>query len=90
MKKRFEDYLIKQGYSVTTPSGNPSTVYAYQKCIDKICEWENLTWYELVNNISSIVVQYDAGGAKEELGNKSHKSVINALHRFEEFINYLE
>lgn len=31
MKEQFKEYLTKQGYSVTTPAGNPSTVYDYAK-----------------------------------------------------------
>ena len=85
MKDQFKAYLIKQGYSVTTPSGNPSTVYDYVKRIDKVCEWEYSTWKELAQNIDSIVIKYDVGGKKEHLGNKSHKAVINALKRYAEF-----
>lgn len=86
MKNQFEKYLINQGYSLTTPSGNPSTVYDYQKRIDKVCEWENCSWETLALNISVIVVLYDVGGAKEELGNKSHRAVINALKQFKNFV----
>lgn len=86
MKKQFETYLINHGYSLTTPSGNPSTVYDYIKRIDKVCEWENITWQKLSENIEVILAQYDVGGIKEELGNKSHKAVINALRRFYEFL----
>lgn len=42
LKAEFEQYLIKQGYSVITPSGNPSTVYDYIKRLDKVIEWEHL------------------------------------------------
>ena len=41
IKKQFERYLISKGYSQTTPSGNPSTVYDYIKRIDKICKFEH-------------------------------------------------
>lgn len=86
MKQRFQDYLIKQGYSITTSAGNPSTVYDYAKRIDKVCEWENVTWAGLAQNISAIVAKYDVGGSKEDLGRKSHSAVINALKRFSEFL----
>lgn len=86
MKNKFEDYLIKQGYSVTTPSGNPSTVYDYIKRIDRICLNENMTWNELAEKISIVVTQYDVGGSKEELGRKSHNAVINALKRFGDLV----
>jgi hypothetical protein len=87
MKKQFEEYLTNQGYSVTTPSGNPSTVYDYVKRIDKVCSFENLSWTELAYEIGAIVNQYDVGGSKEDLGRKSHNAVINALRRFQEFVN---
>ena len=87
MKKEFENYLILQGYSLTTPSGNPSTVYDYIKRIDKVCIWENCTWETLATNISNIVRVYDIGGLKENLGNLSHRAVINALKRFRDFLN---
>ena len=87
MKKEFENYWILQGYSLTTPSGNPSTVYDYIKRIDKVCIWENCTWETLATNISNIVRVYDIGGLKENLGNSSHRAVINALKRFRDFLN---
>jgi hypothetical protein len=41
---------------------------------------------ELGKNIDGIVVKYDVGGACEDFGNKSKKTVINALKRFAEFV----
>lgn len=87
MKERFEAYLINQGYALVTPRGRPSTVYSYQNCIDKVCEWEHKTWIGLAANIGPVVALYDVGGLKEDYGNKSHKAVINALKRFKEFIS---
>ena len=86
MKEKFCQYLINKGYSLTTPTGNPSTVYDYQKRIDKVCEWENCSWDTLAKNITQIVEVYDVGGCKEELGNKSHRAVINALKQYREFL----
>ena len=88
-KQQFEKYLISKGYKTTTPSGHPSTVYDYIKRIDKVCEWESCSWEQLIINISTIVKDYDIGGSKEELGNKSHNSVINALKRLHEYANNL-
>lgn len=85
MKKQFKQYLIERGYSQYTPSGKPSTVYDYIKRIDKVCEWENVCWCKLKSNIHCILPKYDIGGAYENLGNISHKAVINALRRFYEF-----
>ncbi len=90
LEKRFEKYLIEQGYKKTTPSGHPSTVYAYIKSINNICEWENITINSLADNIGRIVSEYDIGGAKEEYGYKSHNTVINALKSFERFVEHFD
>lgn len=87
MKEQFFDYLESRGYSVATPSGNPSTVYSYQKWIEKVCEWENTSWEGLARNIGTIVTLYDIGGSKQDLGQKSHCTIINALKRFSEFLS---
>ena len=86
MKAQFEQYLVKAGYSKVTPSGHPSTVYDYLKRIEKVCEWEQISWEELSDKIGNIVRVYDRGGEKEEFGNKSHRAVINALKSFEMFV----
>jgi len=86
MMQQFKEYLIKRGYTITTPSGKPSTVYQYLKSIEKVCEWEHTTWADLAKNIGTILAKYDIGGSRENFGNKSHKTVINALKRFSEFL----
>lgn len=87
MKEKFKAYLISQGYSEITPSGKPSTVYDYMKRIDHVCAWENIDWATLKSRIDVVVQQYDSGGEKEILGNKSHRAVINALYRFQECVH---
>lgn len=86
MKEKFKAYLISRGYSEITPSGKPSTVYDYMKRIDHVCSWENIDWATLKSRIDVVVQQYDSGGEKEILGNKSHRAVINALYRFQECV----
>lgn len=85
-KEQFKKWLISQGYSERTPSGHPSTAYDYPNRIDKICDWENITWETLAKNITTILSQYDTGGAKEIYGKKSNSAFINALKRFSEFL----
>lgn len=87
MKKDFEVFLIRKGYKQYTPSGNPSTVYDYVKRIDRVCDWESMTWQNLAASINNILPQYDVGGIKEELGHKSHNAVISALRCFREFLS---
>lgn len=86
MINEYEKYLISIGYKQTTPSGHPSTVYQYLKAIRNVCDEEGINLIELKENISSIILKYDIGGEKETIGAKSHKTVINALKRFEDFL----
>ena len=81
----YETYLENKGYSLTTPSGNDSTVYSYSDAVNKILDEERLTWNSLKNEISDVIKTYDAGVAKEDIGNKSNKTYINALKRFKDF-----
>ena len=85
MKDKFKQWLVRKGYSVVSPSGKPSTVYDYANRIDKVCEWESLTWSSLAADIERIRQEYSDGGKKAEKGNMSNKAVINALRRFKEF-----
>lgn len=83
----FEKFLVDSGYSVVTPSGLPSTVFAYVRSIYLVLDEEGITWQTLKTEISKLIPVYDEGGAKEHIGSKSNASVINALRRFEEFVN---
>lgn len=86
MKNRFEAFLIEKGYSLRTPSGNPSTVYQYLKSIGFVCDNENTDWNGLANNIHNILAEYEKGGSKVQLGSMSHGTVRCALRCFKEFI----
>jgi hypothetical protein len=83
--KNFETYLIKEGYSEYTPSGHPSTVYDYGKRVENICEKESISILKLAENIDFYVSKYDTYGSEAEYGNKSHRAIINALKRFQDF-----
>lgn len=84
----YETFLIKAGYETETPGGAPSTVYSYSGAIARhVLEEEHMTWESLQYNIGDIVKKYDVGGSKEHIGIKSNKTVINALKRFNEFVN---
>lgn len=43
-----------------------------------------LRWQKKISSIASL---YDIGGAKEEIGDRGNRTVINALRRFEDFVN---
>ncbi len=83
----FKSYLIRCGYAEYTPSGLPSTVYDYVGRIQKVLEWESMSLAELNQNIERICREYDTGGRKHELGEISHRSVINALKRYREYLS---
>ena len=83
----FEEYLVNAGYCAYTAFGNPSTVFSYIHAIKKVLEEEGLSWCSLQSHIDNIVSLYDIGGAKQHLGAKSKCTVINALKRFQEFVN---
>lgn len=86
MENAFKEYLIKRGYKEYTPSETPGTVYKYVYSVHTICEKENMTWQGLAKNIDSIVQKYDTDGSMEREGKKSHRTVINALKRYREFV----
>lgn len=86
MRENFRKYLIAQGYKVYTPKGLPSTVWEYIKSIDRVCEWENMSWEDVKNNIEDLEDEYSPYGAKAAKGALSHCTVINALRRFKEFV----
>ncbi len=86
MLENFKRYLIQQGYSEFTPSGNPSTVYDYAKRVQKICERENISFSKLADNIDFYVKRYDSFGDEADFGKKSHNAYISALKKFKEFI----
>lgn len=85
MKDAFHSFLVGKKYKEYTPSGNPSTAYSYYNAIDKVCDNERLSWNQLSAKIDEILPKYDQGGIYEDIGNLSHKTVINALRQFAEF-----
>ena len=87
IESAFKEYLANAGYKEYTDSGNPSTVFSYTHAIKKVLEEEGDSWHTLQSNIKNIVHVYDIGGSKQYIGAKSNYTVINALKRFDEFVN---
>lgn len=87
MLENFKDYLVEQGYSEFTPSGNPSTAYDYMKRVEKICDREGISIKKLADNISFYVDKYGPTGNEAEFGRKSHNAFISALRKFADFIS---
>jgi hypothetical protein len=87
MLKKFKQFLIEQRYSEVTPLGHPSTVYDYERRINRICIRENISIIELSGKIKKIVEKYGPSGIESDYGKQSHGAYIAALNRFNEFVN---
>ncbi len=83
----FRKYLIDKGYKEFTASGLDSTVGQYIDAVEKVLEEERISIEEFNRRINEICFLYDIGGAKESIGERGHRTVINALKRYREFIN---
>ena len=83
----FESFMLKNGYSAKTENDTKSTVYSYASSVKAVMNEEGLTWAELYHRISDVASEYDVGGSKSEIGDRGNRTVINALRRFEDFVN---
>ena len=88
MADAFEKYLINKGYKIETDKGKRSTVYFYLDAVELVRSEEGLSWDCLKKNISSVIPQYEKGGAKEVIGARQHRTVIDALKQFSEFVDH--
>ena len=89
--EKFKDYLVFCGYKEFTTKGSGSTAFNYPTRISYIVWYENYkSCIDVIKNIKCLLKEYDIGGLREEIGQKSHASVINALKRFNEFLVYAQ
>ena len=79
MLKNFENWLLENNYSASTSAD-------YMGRIERLCRKEGYTLAHLVENISSILPQYETAGEKSSYGKRSHTSVRQALRRFKMFL----
>ena len=79
MLKNFKNWLLEQKYSALTSSD-------YAGRIERLCRNEQFTLSHLVENLSSILPQYETTGEKSSYGKRSHTSVRQALRRFKMFL----
>lgn len=79
MLKQFENWLLEQNYK-------PTTALDYHGRIERLCRKEEFTLAHLVENISSILPQYETAGEKSSYGKRSHTSVRQALRKFKMFL----
>lgn len=82
----FEKYLIGKGYKLEGDNGNRSTVYYYIDGVETVLTEEGISWETLRTTIHDLIPRYDAGGAKELIGAKQHRTVICSLKQFAEFV----
>ena len=79
MLKNFENWLLENKYSALTAAD-------YMGRVERLCRKEDYTLAHLVENIASILPQYDTTGEKSSYGKRSHTSVRQALRRFKMFL----
>ena len=76
---QFENWLLENNYSASTSAD-------YMGRIERLCRKEEFTLAYLVENIASILPQYEITGEKSSYGKRSHTSVRQALRRFKMFL----
>lgn len=79
MLKNFENWLLENEYSELTSAD-------YAGRIERLCRNNKYTLAHLVENIASILPQYEITGEKSSYGKRSHTSVRQALRKFQMFI----
>ena len=79
MLKNFENRLLQNNYK-------PTTAADYMGRIERLCRNEQFTLAYLVENIASILPQYETAGEKSSYGKRNHTSVRQALRRFKMFL----
>ena len=67
MLKNFENWLLQNNYK-------PTTAADYMGRIERLCRNEQFTLAHLVENIASILPQYETAGEKSSYGKRSHTS----------------
>ena len=80
MLKEFENWLLEQNYK-------PTTAADYHGRIERLCRKEEFTLAYLMENIASILPEYESAGKKSSYGKRSHTSVRQALRRFKMFLS---
>lgn len=79
MLKNFENWLLENKYSALTATD-------YMGRVERLCRKEGYTLAHLVENIASILPQYETTGEKSSYGKRSHTSVRQALRKFKIFL----
>ena len=77
--------IVKSAEDIELVKTTPATVLGSCRYKMPSPEKDSTVYEKIVETFK----KYDIGGTKEEFGCKSNKTVINALRRFEEFVNSL-
>ena len=86
-KEGFENWLKKNNFAQFTAAGNLSTTHQYTYWVERVMEQEGYKGYSsFAEDIQEIIRKYGDDGPMKKFGDKGHKTVINALQRF---FNYL-
>lgn len=80
MLKLFENWLLEQNYTA-------NTTFDYQGRIERLCKKERFGIEHLIQNIATILPDYERTCKKSSYGKRSHTSVLQALRRFQAFIS---
>ena len=79
MLKNFENWLLENKYSALTAAD-------YMGRVERLCRKEGYTLAHLVENIASVLPQYETTGEKSSYGKRSHTSVRQALRKFKMYL----
>ena len=90
MKKDFKNYLINAGFSLYTPSYQPSTIYDYLRGLKRVCIEEKMTIDAVAANIDTLVMKYQPAGASANVGRSIHRSCRCGLVAFAKFVKSQE
>ena len=71
--------MLENKYSALTAAD-------YMGRVERLCRKEGYTLAHLVENIASILPQYEITGEKSSYGKRSHTSVRQALRKFKMFL----
>ncbi len=85
--KNETDIIEKYKYWLGQTGYKSSTINQYYWGIKQIINEEHYSsWQEVADNINKLMIDYNTFGSKGHIGEMGHKSVINALRRFKEFL----
>lgn len=86
MLKNYKNWLVENGFSAFTASGQPSSVYDYLRGLKYVCAWEDKSIEQLADSISEIAPMYCSTGIHCVKGRMISRSVRCSLRQFNKFV----